>query len=266
MTKANILTFIFLGLFLQIFSQQDTKMFANFDSNHDLEIACNLDTYGSVYRISKTFSQSIDEIIAYNQIKDVSSLKPGQIIKVKINKNKISHKPSAASIPLYYTVLEGETLYRIARTYMAQDINQFIELNKLSNHTLQKDAVLLLGYLHTTTNSVVNTIEIVSTDTVLAEPMTLPEITYVKQKGIAYVNGRNAKQEGYYVLHSDAKINSEVEIYNPMARRTTKAKVIGKIPKGTYNPDINVVLSKATAKSLGALDARFMVEIKYVQN
>ena len=269
MKKANIITFVFLLFILQGFSQENGKYFVKFTQNQEIEIEINLSEFGSVYQMSKVFQTSIEHILSYNEIKDVGTLQPNQIIKIRVDKNKVSNQKSTNALALYYKVQEGETLYRIARTYMNQDINQFIDRNKLIDHNLKKDAVLFLGYLNSNTsnNSVLAqkpVVEETLLDSTRTDLITIPEITYVKQKGIAFVQDRKSKNEGYYVLHSDAKVNSEIEIYNPMARRTVKAKVLAKIPEGTYNSDINVVLSNATAKSLGALDARFMVEIKYI--
>ena len=276
MLKAKLIPFIFLSAFLPLFSQEDHKVFVTHGIENELEIFCTLEEFGSVYRISKFFNQSVDEILKINKLNTSDEIRAEQRLKIDFDKSRISSKKSKGSIPLYYKVQDGETLYRIARTYLGQDINEFIERNDLISHTLKKDDILNIGYYP------VNNIPEQTKSTVAMEVTTLvskkdtvadkkneieeTEVTYIKQKGIAIVNGKNSGGEGgLFVLHSEAKLNSEIEVYNPMRGRTVKAKVVGRIPEGRYTSDVNVVLSSATAKSLGALDNRFRVEIKYIQ-
>lgn len=69
-----------------------------------------------------------------------------------------------------------------------------------------------------------------------------------------------------FVLHHTAKKGSTIELYNPQLNRRTSAKVLGRIPLGTYPSDVSVIMSKKVAESLGALDTRIMVEIKFVED
>ena len=65
-----------------------------------------------------------------------------------------------------------------------------------------------------------------------------------------------------YVLHRDAVIDSYIQMYNPILRRSVLAKVIGRIPYGAYTNNVSLVLSPRAAKQLGALDKRFKVEVQ----
>ncbi|MBK8700234.1 MAG: LysM peptidoglycan-binding domain-containing protein [Saprospiraceae bacterium] len=86
---------------------------------------------------------------------------------------------------------------------------------------------------------------------------------WVNSKGVAYWHPGHKSNSNKYVLHNSAELNSIIELYNPMLRRTIRAKVIGRIPTETYREDIDVVLSSGAAESLGALDSRFQVEMKF---
>ncbi len=86
---------------------------------------------------------------------------------------------------------------------------------------------------------------------------------WVADKGVAYWQHGHRANTNKYVLHNSAAINSIIELYNPMLRRTVRAKVIGRIPEETYRNDIDVVLSEGAAESLGALDSRFQIEMRY---
>jgi hypothetical protein len=56
-----------------------------------------------------------------------------------------------------------------------------------------------------------------------------------------------------------------MDIYNPMLKSHVKAKVLGKIPSGTYSEEVQLIISTAIARDLGILDSRFKVNIKYEQ-
>lgn len=97
-------------------------------------------------------------------------------------------------------------------------------------------------------------------DTIIPTPVV--EYVEYQTQGVAFWSKSNYQNNDLYVLHRKAPINSYIEINNPMKRKTTYAKVIDRIPEGT-NSDVEVVLSPATAKMLGARDPKFFVKIKY---
>lgn len=68
-----------------------------------------------------------------------------------------------------------------------------------------------------------------------------------------------------FVLHHTAKKGSTIELYNPQLNLRTRAKVLGRIPMGTYPSDVSVIMSRKVANSLGALDTRFMVELSFIE-
>lgn len=84
-------------------------------------------------------------------------------------------------------------------------------------------------------------------------------------RGIAIWDKKSSNMGSMYVMHHTAKINSEIEIYNPTIRRTIKAKVVGRIPSGTYPGDVALIITPRVAHELGALDSRLMVEMKFAE-
>jgi len=87
-------------------------------------------------------------------------------------------------------------------------------------------------------------------------------IVSVADNGIALWNKRS-RTKGVFVLNNNAKINSLMEIYNPLLGRKIFAKVIGRIPPNSYPANVKVILSPQAATSLGAINTKFYVEIKY---
>ena len=87
---------------------------------------------------------------------------------------------------------------------------------------------------------------------------------FTLEKGIAYTENVKIDGDDLFVLHPYAKIGSEVEITYPMLNTTIKAKVISDLPKELYPKNISIVISPSIAEALGAKDAQFRVEMKYI--
>ncbi|NNE26133.1 MAG: LysM peptidoglycan-binding domain-containing protein [Saprospiraceae bacterium] len=84
-------------------------------------------------------------------------------------------------------------------------------------------------------------------------------------KGIAYWNKSGADYENLFVMHNNARENSYIKLTNPLTGREVVAKVIMQIPAGIYSNDIDIVITPAVAKSLGALDSRFRIKMEYYE-
>lgn len=102
-------------------------------------------------------------------------------------------------------------------------------------------------------------VESVDSATVKVLPTTITK----KSRGIAIWERDSQVNNMAVALHYTAKRNSIIEIYNPQLGLSTKAKVIGPIPSGTYPSDVTLIVSKKVAESVGALDTRFMVDLTY---
>ncbi|WP_353139260.1 LysM peptidoglycan-binding domain-containing protein [Pseudopedobacter sp.] len=89
-------------------------------------------------------------------------------------------------------------------------------------------------------------------------------ITEKNEKGVAvYINDENLGNTKSYALHSIAPIGTIVKITNPMTNRSVFAKVVGKYTENETTKDVIIVINKAVADALGALDKRFLVNITY---
>lgn len=86
-----------------------------------------------------------------------------------------------------------------------------------------------------------------------------------KEKGIAFWEKSRYDNTDLIVMHPTAKVNSKISLYNPMLKRKVEAKVVGEMPEESYAEDVSVVISPSVADALGALDRRFLVEITYVE-
>lgn len=103
--------------------------------------------------------------------------------------------------------------------------------------------------------------------TKLETPITeiAPTTKIRRTRGIGIWEREGPSKEKAFVLHHTAKKGSMIELYNPQLNLRTTAKVVGRIPLGTYPSDVSVIMSRKVAASLGALDTRFMVELTFAE-
>jgi hypothetical protein len=185
------------------------------------------------------------------------------ILLTPLRHTRIEPEYSKNAQLLYYRVRHGETLFGIARRILQVHENNILALNALETTDLKPGQILKIGWLarHDVleTLSYVPPVPIISIDGGGINPPTSAHLQ--KQTGVAWWN--KAKPDPHlFALHRLAPLNSMIEIHNPMFGRKVYAKVIGTIPP-TYSEDITVIVSQGVAKSLGALDGRFYVEMSY---
>lgn len=87
----------------------------------------------------------------------------------------------------------------------------------------------------------------------------------ITTNGVAQWAKSGVQTNDLYVLHPSAPINSVVELTNPMTHRTIYAKVLSNMPPKLYPDDISVVVSPGVANLLGAIDSRFYVKLRFVE-
>ena len=86
----------------------------------------------------------------------------------------------------------------------------------------------------------------------------------VTNSATAYWDKDFPDEGNLFALHKTARINSYIEITNPMFGRKVLVKVIGRIPS-TYRRDVQIVVSPGVARELGVIDSRFYVRLRYVK-
>lgn len=84
------------------------------------------------------------------------------------------------------------------------------------------------------------------------------------ERGIAtWIEDENVDGTKLLVLHRTAPIGTVIKITNPMTDKSTFAKVVGKFTENESTKDVLIVITKAVADLVGALDKRFQVSIDY---
>ena len=101
-------------------------------------IAKNGDT---LLKLSKQYDVSLQELMHKNNFNDANKLIEGEVIVIPIKNNEYKKKER-----LTYKVIEGDTIYKIARDYNVE-VKDIISINNLTNkYILRINQIILLPY------------------------------------------------------------------------------------------------------------------------
>jgi LysM repeat protein len=320
-TITLLLTFCLYNMYGQQLFNAKSKIIVTFNGKQQAYFEHKLVKGQGVKGLPQVVKKTAKEILEFNGIntekpvfKDEINVPLNLSLLVKSDKERLAKKSNVAvKVPVYYKVRKGETVFKIAKTYNDEDVDQFIARNNLKNSQVKPGMEVLLGWLpiaktaestalkpiennikpmkkigvkdekmltdkkaiskkdEALNKTKINLLKVVEKDTMKKVVLTpeeeelkaKAEALYVTTKGVAIWQQSHKKNSNKFVLHDKAAINSTILLYNPMAKKSIAAKVIGRIPQETYHDDVDIVLSSGAANSLGALDTRFMIEMKY---
>jgi len=195
----------------------------------------------SLFAISRKFGTTVDNIKLLNNLTS-NNLSIGQVLKIK----------------------QGQ-----ATAVTKTDVGQTLPV-----HEQTKLKVETAAQTHTTSPAGANT----PTEPVEASTGEAPKpviekpknragrlgVSEINEKGIAVsFDDESLDNSKMLALHKTAPIGTIVRVTNPMTDRVTFVKVVGKFTENETTKDAIIVLTKATADQLGALDKRFLVNIDY---
>jgi LysM repeat protein len=237
------------------------------------------ETYYSIGRLYNVSPRSIIE--QNNNI----PLQIGIVLKVPTNRpfsrtvastTKTIQPVAPASDIVEYKVGPKEYLYSIAKRFNTT-IEDIKALNNLRGNNLSIGQIIKVRPGRTDSTPAAtpitpaqNPIPAVNTDTPVV-PVEKPKIATGRlgvsertEKGVAvWIADENLDGTKMLALHRTAPIGTVVKITNPMTDRVTFVKVVGKYTENATTQDVIIVITKATADLLGALDKRFQVTIDY---
>lgn len=176
-----------------------------------------------------------------------------------------------ADTPLVeHTVASNETIYSIATTYHLS-MDELKAKNKLTSNGLHVGQKLLIRghYQPLSTLSTSASEPLATGDTTLRNPSLrgAPSkygLNQVDEKGTAiWITDPDLDPIKMLVLHRSAPIGTIIKVTNPMTNRSTFAKVVGKFTENESTKDVIIVMTKAVAESIGALDKRFFCNLTY---
>lgn len=174
-----------------------------------------------------------------------------------------------------HTVASNETMYSIASKYNLT-MDQLKAKNNLSGNSLYVGQKLLInGQYSAKTERQAEQhqqqnepLDADSAETVKNPSLRLPPSRYglsqMDEKGTGvWITDPDLDSSKMLVLHRTAPIGTIMKITNPMSNRSTFAKVVGKFTENESTKDVIIVMTKAVADALGALDKRFLCNLTY---
>ncbi len=260
----------------------------------------------TLYSLAKYYKIAMTDLLLVNKMKSGDSLPLGASLIIPLAVEHIqssSTKNSETWTPIFYKVKRKETLYKIAKVYFPQKLEDLIRRNNTTSFAVKPGEELLVGWwaapraqkdISDLTRRIKQRLQerlelpasqdnlptpaqekeiITELDVILTQleeernsetqDTVVTEFNY--KKGIAYWNKEGHDRENLFVMHSKAKPNSYISLRYPVTGKEVTAQVISTIPSNLYAEDIDLVITPAVAQALGALDSRFEIQMDYYE-
>lgn len=249
-------------------ASQDTIILQRIDTTFTLEhIIAGGQT---LYSLSKIYQTTLPAIHHVNPDLMETELNIGDTINMPLNLRMLNEKSSRkASTVAIYNIQHGETLFAIAKRWLNVETAFLKKINNLESAALHLNQPLHLGWIDTrfpkTEKASPEDIKIAEMDMALIEDTKAAMVNSkpVIEQGKAIWKTNKSSADKPFVLHRTAKINSLVQLYNPMTGKKIHAKVVGRIPERNYDDNVMVVLTPYLANALKARDQAFFLKMKY---
>lgn len=285
MLRQLIHTIIFSLLSLTASAAIDSIGVENLNGNKT--IVHKVEPKETYYSIARKYHVSPQSVIQFNSNK---ALQIGTIVKVPTERpfsetaaSSKSIAPQNAKVAVVdYKVGPREYLVAIARKFNTT-VEDIKTLNNLTSNNLAVGQIIKVPMGTESSEQQIAPPPAVPIDTPKVEArsssqidssknasdrLKLPPARYglreVNERGIAvYLADENIDATKMLALHQTAPIGTVVKITNPMTGKSTFAKVVGKFSPNESNRDAIIVITKAAADLIGALDKRFQVVLVY---
>jgi peptidoglycan DL-endopeptidase LytF len=237
----------------------------------------------TIFTIAKQYGVTAYQIRKMNNLPD-NAITIGQILKVPggiitdVQVPKEKQAETTKEVPLankeesfIHTVATGENIFSIAKKYNLTAY-QIRTANKLDDNNIKVDQKLIIPKPPQPRS--VNDLskeeqENEPDSTMIKDPKLRRDpsvygLSQIEEKGTAvWIADQDLDGTKMLVLHRTAPVGRVIKITNPMTNRTTFAKVVGKFTENESTKDVIIVMTKAVADSLGALDKRFFCNLTY---
>ena len=227
----------------------------------------------TLYSLSKNYQTTLPAIHRCNPDLMETELGIGDTITIPLNLELLQSKPSrksAHTAVAIYHVQHGETLFAIAKRWLRTETSHIKKINNLEGAVLSLNMPLAIGWIDTRFINApkpnAEDLKIAEMDQALiADNMTNTQGSKpIIEGGKAIWKSSKSAGDKPFVLHRKAKINSLVQLYNPMTGKKIHAKVVGRIPERNYDDNVMVVLTPYLANALKARDEAFYLKMKYI--
>lgn len=236
----------------------------------------------TLYSISRTYSVSLDNLRTWNNLSG-DNLQIG--MRLLVGRGQVSPSVSASEGKTH-VVESGQTLFSVSRTYGVSpaDLRAW---NNLADDNLRVGQELIVSSpafsglptapdpspVESPSNSMLPSGAITGAvpeekpvpadvDPVIVREA--PKTDKVTEKGLAEVIEEEIDTRKYLAMHRTAPVGTIMQVRNEMNNQIVFVRVVGTIPDAGDNRRILVRISRKAYERLGAVDARFPVEISYI--
>ena len=237
----------------------------------------------TIFTIAKQYGITAYQIRKLNDLPD-NAITIGQVLKVpggiiadvqvpkeKQAEAKVKDTPVVKEESFIHTVATGENIFSIAKKYNLTAY-QIRTANKLDDNNIKVDQKLIIPkppQPKSVNDASKEDQESEPDSTMVKDPKlrrnpSVYGLSQIEEKGTAiWIADQDLDGTKMLVLHRTAPVGRVIKITNPMTNRTTFAKVVGKFTENDSTKDVIIVMTKAVADSLGALDKRFFCNLTY---
>jgi len=237
----------------------------------------------TIFTVAKQYGVTAYQLRKLNNLPD-NAITIGQVLKVpggivtdvQVPKEKQveqTSKPAPVSKDesFIHTVADGETIFTIAKKYNITAY-QIRSANKMDENTIKTDQKLIIPRppQPRSVNDLSKEEQENEPDSTMVKDPKLRRdpsvygLSQIEEKGAAiWIADADLDGTKMLVLHRSAPVGRVIKLTNPMTNRTTFAKVVGKFTENESTKDVIIVMTKAVADSLGALDKRFLCNLTY---
>ena len=238
----------------------------------------------TIFTVAKQYGVTAYQLRKLNNLPD-NAITIGQVLKVpggvvaevEVPKEKQAEpvKTSSASPSkeesFIHTVATGENIFSIAKKYNLTAY-QIRTANKLDDNAIKVDQKLIIPkppQPKSVNEASKEEQESEPDSTMVKDPKLRRDpsvygLSQIEEKGAAvWIADADLDGSKMLVLHRTAPVGRVIKITNPMTNKTTFAKVVGKFTENESTKDVIIVMTKAVADSLGALDKRFFCNLTY---
>lgn len=257
----------------------------------------------TMYSIARTYGISVEDLKKWNNITDNNISIGQELVVKKPTGNRatpVTVENTTKSIPAngIHTVAAGETLYAVARQY-GVTVAQLRTWNSLSSDDLKLGQDIFVAAPGQRKETSVRTqpevkpeVPPARSDTPPAEPArnertetakttqtstpqpqtrtetiriseSMKNSDEVMESGLAELIEGTEGNRKYLALHRTAPVGTILKVRNEMNNREVFVRVMGKLPDTPVNDKLVLKLSRSAYDRLGAIDARFRVELTY---
>lgn len=227
----------------------------------------------TLFSVARFYGLSLEELYELHpEFQTDPVLKAGTFIDIPIPNRAIRRYKGkdfipSGFIPICYVVQPGDNLFQISKRYFRMPVDTIMKRNRLKSENIQPGQLIHMGWLGIdgVRSEWRTSIAPTSAGTYKARyEQEKANRKEVQSQGVCFWQRDSNEKGDLYALHREAAIGTTMGVTNPMSRKTVYARVIGRIPAG-YESNIEVVLSPAAARQIGARDPRFFVKVRFLK-